>query len=167
MTNASARMAEIRRVAFTKIFLQFSCIALTLSCSTTGSSAQNNSKTPPLVQTSLGPVQGFIKSGVVQFLGIPYAAPPVGTLRWMPTQPHARWVKPLNAVVYGPTCAQNIELGVFAGPPNNNEDCLYLNVFSPGVKAQGQSRMDFSSRDRGVCGVAARTFYRRELHRAG
>jgi para-nitrobenzyl esterase len=87
----------------------------------------------PLVQTVEGPVRGIVKDGVYEFLGIPYAAPPVGALRWMPPQPVERWRDPLRAAKFANTCAQVTELGVFAGPPNINEDCLYLNVFTTRV----------------------------------
>src|SRR5271166_3344797 len=86
-----------------------------------------------LVDTKEGPVKGFLKDGVAEFLGIPYATPPVGDLRWMPPKPHAPWTAVLDATGYGPTCAQITTLGVFAGPANNNEDCLYLNVFTPSL----------------------------------
>jgi para-nitrobenzyl esterase len=72
------------------------------------------------------------------FLGIPYAAPPVGNLRWQPPQRHARWTQALKATGYGAPCAQITELGVFAGPPNQNEDCLYLNIFSPQVSVHAK-----------------------------
>jgi para-nitrobenzyl esterase len=85
----------------------------------------------PSVSTEEGPVQGFVKNGVNEFLGIPYAAPPVGDLRWMPPQPHDPWTTPLQATTYGNTCPQNQESGVYAGPPSTTEDCLYLNVFAP------------------------------------
>jgi para-nitrobenzyl esterase len=84
-----------------------------------------------LVQTKNGPVQGFINNGgVYEFLGIPYAAPPVGSLRWMPPRPHRPWNTPLQATAFGSNCPQNYEFGVFAGPPSVNEDCLFLNVFT-------------------------------------
>lgn len=84
----------------------------------------------PTVQTAEGPVIGFQQSGVYEFLGIPYAAPPVDSLRWMPPQPVAHWHRPLHATKFGNTCAQVTELGVFAGPASIDEDCLYLNVFT-------------------------------------
>src|ERR1700760_4545305 len=87
----------------------------------------------PQVQTVEGPVRGVVQDGVYEFLGIPYAAPPVGALRWMPPQPVAHWREPLDATRFANTCAQVTELGVFAGPPNINEDCLYLNVFTNNV----------------------------------
>ena len=86
--------------------------------------------------TAEGPVEGVAKDGVTRFLGIPYARPPVGNLRWMPPQPAAKWTAVRKADKFGPTCAQVTTLGPFAGPPNSNEDCLYLNVFTPDVKAK-------------------------------
>jgi len=78
-----------------------------------------------------GPLLGTRSGGMVSFLGIPYAAPPVGHLRWMPPTPPAPWTAPRPATAFGPSCAQITTLGPFAGPANANEDCLYLNVFAP------------------------------------
>lgn len=88
------------------------------------------------VGTAEGPVEGFAKGGVTQYLGIPYAKPPVGALRWMPPEAVTKWTNVRKADKFGPTCAQITTLGPFAGPPNDNEDCLYLNVFTPDVKAK-------------------------------
>ena len=104
----------------------------------------------PIVQTEVGPVRGFVTTkGVKVFLGIPYAAPPVstnptaapcspGNLRWCPPVKPAPWTTVLNATAYGPICGQTNTFGVFAGPPNNNEDCLYLNVFTPNLGKSGR-----------------------------
>jgi len=92
----------------------------------------------PLVHTAEGPVRGFVQNGVSIFLGIPYAAPPVGNLRWRPPQPVEHWSKPLDATRYASTCPQVTELGAFAGPGSIDEDCLYLNVFTTNLKQNGQ-----------------------------
>jgi para-nitrobenzyl esterase len=84
----------------------------------------------PIVRTTEGPVQGFVRNGVDEFLGIPYAAAPIGDLRWQPPKPHSSWTVALNATKFGNTCPQITELGVFAGPVSLTEDCLYLNVFT-------------------------------------
>jgi para-nitrobenzyl esterase len=84
-----------------------------------------------VVNTQDGPVRGFVKNGVNTFLGIPYAAPPVGKLRWQPPQPVQKHAL-LDATQFGNACPQINELGVFAGPPTITEDCLYLNVFATG-----------------------------------
>lgn len=88
------------------------------------------------VTTADGPVEGITRNGVEQFLGLPFAAPPVGALRWMPPQPAKKWTVLRPAKAFGPTCAQVTTLGPFAGPPNSNEDCLYLSVFTPDTKAK-------------------------------
>ncbi len=72
----------------------------------------------PTVVTTDGPIAGFHRDGVVQFRGIPYAAPPVGNLRWRPPQPHAKWAATLDAVSFGDTCVQN-QPGLFAKPSPN------------------------------------------------
>jgi para-nitrobenzyl esterase len=88
-------------------------------------------QTPPLtraVHTVEGDVQGIVANGVNEFLGIPFAAPPVGDLRWRPPQDVAPWTTTLAATRFGKTCAQPVR-GIFTRP-SNNEDCLYLNVYT-------------------------------------
>ncbi|MEP9383772.1 carboxylesterase/lipase family protein [Nocardioides cheoyonin] len=80
------------------------------------------------VRTDTGVVRGFRDQGVDTFRGIPYAAPPVGALRWQPPQPHARWRGVLETTSYGPRCAA---LESTNGPRTEAEDCLYLNVDRP------------------------------------
>lgn len=92
------------------------------------------------VETKEGPVKGFVANNVAEFLGIPYAAPPVGNLRWRPPRKHESWTKVLHATAYGPQCAQTQERP-FNGPPNNNEDCLYINVFTPNLDAGNKSKV--------------------------
>jgi para-nitrobenzyl esterase len=93
------------------------------------------------VATAEGPVEGFSKNGVTQFLGLPFAKPPVGALRWMPPQAPAKWTAVRKADKFGPTCAQVTTLGPFAGPANSNEDCLYLNVFTPNDLSKEKSEV--------------------------
>ncbi|HEU5268044.1 MAG TPA: carboxylesterase family protein, partial [Jatrophihabitans sp.] len=78
-----------------------------------------------VVQTDKGAVHGKRANGVDSFLGIPYAAPPVGSLRWQPPQPHAPWPGVRSATHYGARCAA---LASTNGPRTNAEDCLFLNV---------------------------------------
>jgi len=82
--------------------------------------------TNAVIVTENGPVGGTPAFGVERFLGIPYAAPPVGNLRWMPPQPHERWRGVLRAG-FGNFCTQPDGLGGSFG----SEDCLTLNVFVP------------------------------------
>jgi para-nitrobenzyl esterase len=102
---------------------------------------QAQAASPLKVETKEGPVKGFLVNGVAEFLGIPYAAPPVGELRWKPPVKHAPWTNVLQATAFGPTCAQITELGAFAGPANNNEDCLFLNVFTPNTDADASEKL--------------------------
>jgi para-nitrobenzyl esterase len=83
----------------------------------------------PVVQIEDGPIRGFINEGVQTFLGVRYAAPPVGQLRWRPPQSPAEWNRPINTTAFGNTCPQTDPLGVFARP-SDTEDCLFLNVFA-------------------------------------
>lgn len=85
----------------------------------------------PVVQTTDGPVRGFVNSsGVNVFLGIPYAAPPVGDLRWKPPAPPASHDL-LDATQYADSC-EVTEQQSFGGPERTSEDCLYVNIFTTG-----------------------------------
>ena len=81
-----------------------------------------------ILTTDRGPVRGVVTTALRMYLGIPYAAPPVGRLRWRPPEVHERWSTPLNATKFGNHCPQ--EASVF-GTASVTEDCLYLNVFTP------------------------------------
>jgi para-nitrobenzyl esterase len=87
----------------------------------------------PKVKTVEGSVQGFSKDGVDIFLGIPYAAPPVGKLRWQPPAPVAHYGR-RDATQYAPSC-EVTESQSFGGPVRQSEDCLYLNVFTTNAHA--------------------------------
>jgi para-nitrobenzyl esterase len=78
----------------------------------------------PTVKVDQGKVQGFTADSVAVFRGLPFAAPPVGDLRWRAPQPAAKWsgVRPGN--VFSASCAQA-------------EDCLYLNVYEPADVKKG------------------------------
>jgi para-nitrobenzyl esterase len=80
------------------------------------------------VVTDRGPVQGVVTADGRQFLGVPYAAPPVGTLRWRPPQTTASWQHPLDVSQFGHNCPQAPSP---FGLPSATEDCLYLNVYTP------------------------------------
>jgi para-nitrobenzyl esterase len=111
-----------------------------LATAGTGTAANAAERAGPVVRTAEGPVQGFVNNGVNSFLGIPFAAAPVGALRWQPPQPHAAWSQALEATKFGNTCPQITELGVFAGPVSVTEDCLFLNVFAPGHGAAANAK---------------------------
>jgi para-nitrobenzyl esterase len=85
-------------------------------------------------ETVQGKVQGkTINEGKVRaFLGLPYAAPPVGDLRWKAPQPAVRWTGVRDATKFGAHCAQNrvFDDMIFADT-KDSEDCLFLNVYTP------------------------------------
>lgn len=103
------------------------------TASTPAFAGDDSNDSGPTVRTIEGPVRGLTKNGVNEFLGIPYAAPPVGKLRWQPPQAAKKWKDTLDATHYANTCPQVTELGAFAGPSSVTEDCLYLNVFTTGA----------------------------------
>ncbi len=80
------------------------------------------------VATEYGKVRGIEAEGYIEFLGIPYAAPPVGNLRWRAPQPHEGWSGVLDTTLRTIACPQilprvNVKLG--------EEDCLFMNVHTP------------------------------------
>jgi len=84
------------------------------------------------VRTDAGIVEGFVAdSGVRVFRGIPYAAPPIGDLRWQPPRPVAAWDGVRKATGFGPRCAQARIYDDMMFRDENSEDCLYLNVWTP------------------------------------
>ena len=92
----------------------------------------------PVVATAGGAVRGMSTGAADEFLGIPYAAPPVGSLRWRPPQPAARWSGVRDATQFAPHCAQSVSP---FGQASTSEDCLYLNVFTPPGSARANHRL--------------------------
>ncbi|MGR4865635.1 carboxylesterase/lipase family protein [Caulobacter sp. LARHSG274] len=108
---------------------RFFALAIAAALGLTAASAQ---AADPVVRTRFGPVAGERVGGVDAFKGVPFAAPPVGDLRWRAPQPPAAWTAVRPAKAYGPDCMQNpfpgdaAPLGVTPA-----EDCLYANVWTP------------------------------------
>jgi para-nitrobenzyl esterase len=82
----------------------------------------------PRAKTASGVVVGELVGDIATYKGIPFAAPPIGDLRWKPPQPAASWTGERAATSYGASCSQNSRLGAEA---KVSEDCLYLNVYAP------------------------------------
>lgn len=117
--------------------------------------------TSQVVNTRSGPVQGVTDTGVSIFRSIPYAAPPLGNLRWTAPQPVLPWIEPLLVDTYGPSCWQPTGIGndafisaLVAGSGMSEfsqwllktgaglaetsiaEDCLTLNVLTPEINGE-------------------------------
>jgi para-nitrobenzyl esterase len=83
---------------------------------------------PVDVATTAGTLRGVADDGVRSWLGIPYAAPPVGDLRWRPPEPPAPWSGVRDADEFRSECVQVEGTAISS---TSSEDCLYLNVFRP------------------------------------
>src|SRR5258708_5337570 len=86
------------------------------------------------VKTSNGTLEGTGRhaTGVREFKGVPFAQPPVGSLRWKAPQPVENWSGVRQANQFGPRCMQQPLFGDMGFRSNGmSEDCLYLNVWTP------------------------------------
>ena len=90
-----------------------------------------------IAETTAGQVQGGEEDGLHVFRGIPFAAPPVGELRFRAPQPHPGWAGVRDATEFGPIAIQQVNEGLEALLPSprqpQSEDCLLLNVWTPAV----------------------------------
>jgi para-nitrobenzyl esterase len=89
----------------------------------------SGSQDAPIVTIKSGAVRGEAVPGGFAFRGLPYAAPPLGNLRWRPPQSPERWHGVRDATQFGPSCPQAPSPFMPQGP--QSEDCLYLNVSTP------------------------------------
>ena len=100
---------------------------------------KTKTRTSPLtIQTAAGPVTGGESTDgkVRMFKGIPFAAAPVGNLRWKPPQPPAHWAKAQLATAFGPRCMQGrIYTDMIFRDQGPSENCLSLNVWTPARSA--------------------------------
>lgn len=95
---------------------------------TIGASAQD----APQAQTGNGILEGINESGIKVFKGVPFAAPPVGNLRWADPQPVQKWDGIRKADEFGPNPMQENVFGdMMFGTKKMSEDCLYLNIWTP------------------------------------
>jgi para-nitrobenzyl esterase len=86
----------------------------------------------PKVKIDSGKIKGKLDGNTSVFLGIPYAAPPVGELRWKPPMPVARWSGVRDATKFGSRCMQGpVFSDMVFRDPGISEDCLTLNVWAP------------------------------------
>jgi len=88
------------------------------------------------VAIAQGPLSGGREDGIAYFKDIPYAAAPVGRLRWQPPGPAPHWELTRPARAFGPVCPQNRRPSLFNPKLPQSEDCLSLNVWTPDVNAK-------------------------------
>lgn len=82
----------------------------------------------PVVKTHQGYIKGVSESGIAVFKGIPYAQPPIGNLRFRPSVPHSPWSDTLSTLRFSSSALQPSGAGI-----TGSEDCLYLNLYTPGI----------------------------------
>ena len=99
-------------------------------------SAASAQAAPDTVKVAQGELHGAVAGQVASFKGVPFAAPPVGDLRWRPPQPAKPWTGVREATAFGPQCMQ---MRAVTPDVNQSEDCLTLNVYTPaGFKPGGK-----------------------------
>jgi para-nitrobenzyl esterase len=129
--NRSDNMGAERETGVRMVSRVTRLLVWTLAAVSAGAAQQ----TTTVVRVDSGQLQGVVDDGVVSYKGIPFAAPPVGDLRWRPPQPVAPWTGVRPAAQFGANCMQ----GRFGPPPAPgaaaapvpSEDCLFLNVWRP------------------------------------
>ncbi|XP_065097626.1 neuroligin-1 isoform X1 [Paramisgurnus dabryanus] len=135
--------------------LPFLCWILGLALHAQLAASQKLDETDPVVTTTYGKLRGFKKElnneilgPVIQFLGVPYAAPPTGERRFQPPEPPISWSEIRNATQFAPVCPQTLLEGrlpdvmlpvwftnsievVSTYVQDQSEDCLFLNIYVP------------------------------------
>lgn len=110
------------------------CFAATMFVAALNVSAQGNDWFPIQAQVENGIIEGIYdtKTGLQMYLGVPFAKPPVGDLRWKAPQPLDNWKGVISTKAFGPRPVQSIVFGDMHSRSNGmSEDCLYLNVWTP------------------------------------
>ncbi|KAL0099086.1 hypothetical protein PUN28_020261 [Cardiocondyla obscurior] len=108
--------------------------------------------TPPTVKTLNGMLHGKIMStrlgrNLYAFLGIPYAAPPIGELRFKSPQPPVTWTGARDATKNAEICTQR-NIYVYQEDIVGSEDCLYLNVYTPCIQCSEGENSDYGTEQR-------------------
>ncbi len=98
-----------------------------LAAQTAGPACTANTR----VNTENGPMCGMVKDGVTSYLGVPFAAPPIGALRWQAPAPVAAWTTEFQATKAGLSCAQPPYGTGSNSSATTSEDCLTLNLYVP------------------------------------
>jgi para-nitrobenzyl esterase len=123
-------MREKRYLAYICVFLLLVLAFTMVTCS-----SEQTTKTTTLEEPQLdsGPISGIQEGDIWVYKGIPFAAPPVGELRWKEPQPVESWDEVRPCTEFGPACSQptSDDWGGFMTIGETSEDCLYLNIWTP------------------------------------
>lgn len=92
----------------------------------------------PVTRLDTGRVEGVETNGIRTFVGLPFAQPPIGDLRWRAPRPAAAWTGVRPATAFSPACPQRGVSMPGEPTPKTSEDCLYLNVWTPAKPARGR-----------------------------
>jgi para-nitrobenzyl esterase len=114
------------------------------------------------VETRRGTLRGVAERGLAVFRGIPYAAPPVGSRRFMPPEPPARWAGVRDASRFGQAAPQNAAIAgplLSLGIGRTGEDCLHLNVWTPGADRRRRPVLVWIHGGAFVLGAGSQTLY--------
>jgi para-nitrobenzyl esterase len=120
---------------------------------------------PALATIASGRITGEAAGEISIFRGLPYAAPPVGPLRWRPPQPAASWGAVRPATAFGPSCPQQgpageVDITRYGGAPEpTSEDCLTLNVWAPAHPAKPAPVMVWFHGGSGRMGAGSLPYY--------
>jgi para-nitrobenzyl esterase len=109
----------------TMTFLSRIAAVAIVAAGTVGAAAADTALPPLRIDSGL--IAGTTRAGVNRYFGIPYAAPPVGVLRWQAPQPAKPWDGVRTADAFGPVCRQTVD---WIKEPQS-EDCLSINVWTP------------------------------------
>ena len=110
-----------------RILAGVAALGLIAACSTTATETSIAADGKPRAKVANGVLVGALEDGIATYKGVPFAAPPVGDLRWKAPQPAANWSGERAATEFGASCAQATRGNAAA----SSEDCLYLNVYAP------------------------------------
>jgi para-nitrobenzyl esterase len=112
-----------------RIFKTLLAASLAPLLSACGASSDNQDRAPDVAVTTLGEIKAVDRLGMRSYFAIPFAAPPVGELRWMPPAPPQKWTTRLERTASAAPCLQTSDSPFRLS--GDSEDCLYLDVHAP------------------------------------